>query len=551
MNQGMKALLGKTIKIGMYNVTLKEKIGEGGYAWVFLAEDQQKSVYALKYVKCVDINKFNQFKKEAQFLQALPEHPHIVKIFAVDINEVDMSIKFLFEYAPATCIGMMTDRPLSEQEILIFFHAICDAVAFLHSRNPPILHRDLKPENILVAPNGVPKLCDFGSATTSVLVANDPSEINRIKDDIDNNTTQSYRAPEMIDLYNRIPISTPADVWALGCTLYKLVTRNEMFKPEDTLAILQGRITIPSGCSPAFAQTIQACCQIDPSKRPTAAQIAASVLKARGPNERVTIPPKNSHQHEPTIDNPIFGFFKESFRTITAQGLEKTIIKATYGNDKPPKSKHVRRLLLSAIKEPYSTKVITNYLLGERPWSTDPRVAAKVLYTILMILQDQSNLSAFVPITVKTDEILNRYSQNKIGDTYHTSLIAITQLASIIKIKLMLHAAHPELEGNFVINGRTDEHLKDDIKRYFSSVVTATRAMMENINSMDSFFAEVISLPLLKEMASAGSLMKVLDSSDDMLMQAKDVISRSKRYDYLSSALTIDMDRPPKKIFVS
>lgn len=544
----MKALLGTTVKIGNYTVTLKEKIGEGGYAWVFLAEDQMKTPYAVKYVKCLESNKFKQFKNEATFLQSLPQHPHIVKLYAADVDEHNLSIKFLFEYAPGTCIGMMQERQLTDQEILVFFHAICDAVGFLHSRNPPIIHRDLKPENILISSTGIPKLCDFGSATTSVFIANDTNEINYLKLEIDNNTTMSYRAPEMVDFFRKVPISTPSDVWALGCTLYKLITRQELFKPEDTLAILQGRINIPNGCSPLYQQILQACIQVDPSKRPAAAQLATTLLKARGQTDYVAIPQKNANRNEPTIENPILGFIKETYRSVTSSGLEKTIIKASFLSDKPPKTKHVRRLIIASMKDPQAMKQITQYLVTGRNWNEDPRIAAKVLYLILTLLQIQPNLGAFVPLTVKTDEILKFYSSNKFGDTFHSCLVAIDQLGNIIRIKLMLHAAHPELEGNFYTSGGNDSSLRDDINRYFASVVTSSRAMMDSINSVDSFFAEVLSLPILKELAASGAVLNNLDPSNELLQIAKEIINISKRYDYLSSALSAEWDDLPKKI---
>lgn len=546
----MKSLIGQDVKVGIYTVNIKEKIGEGGYAWVFLAEDRQRNKYALKYVCVADPNKFLQFKKEAQFLQAIPEHKNIVKLFAYEASGQEMSIKFLFEYAPVTAMSILEKRSLTTEEIIIFFHAVCDAVAFLHSQNPPIIHRDVKPENILVSQDGVPKLCDFGSATKTIYRPNIDNMLS-IQADIDANTTQSYRAPEMIDLYAQNPIGPAADVWALGCTLFKLITKHDMYKPEDRLAILQGRVTIPPGCDKMFEKTIRSCLQIEQTKRPQASQIAALFLTARGNEDRILgkTHKASNDSAAPANDFGIFGFVKEAYRSVTTSGIEKIIVKATFGNDKPPKSKHTRRILISAIKDPSSTRTITNYLLSVRPWQSDPRIAAKVLYLVLMVMQYQRDLSAFVPITVKTDAIVNKYVISKLGDSYRGALVAIAQLGSVIRVKLMLHAAHPEIEGNFAINGRADAHLSDDLKRYTLSVCQAGNAMLDGMNSMDSFVTEVLTLPVINEIGAVGALLRTIDPSCHEVITARQVIGRAACNDYLSSAVSSKIDNPPVRRF--
>ncbi|KAK7830953.1 hypothetical protein U0070_018497 [Myodes glareolus] len=131
----------------------------------------------------------------------------------------------------------------TESEVLQIFCNTCEAVARLHQCKTPIIHRDLKVENILLNDAGNYVLCDFGSATNKFL---NPQKdgVNVVEEEIKKYTTLSYRAPEMINLYGGKPITTKADIWALGCFLYKLCFFALPFG-ESQVAICDGSFTIP------------------------------------------------------------------------------------------------------------------------------------------------------------------------------------------------------------------------------------------------------------------------------------------------------------------
>ena len=60
------------------------------------------------------------------------------------------------------------------------------------------------------------KLCDFGSATDQVVQITNAASIVMAEEEIQKNTTLQYRAPEMVDLYQKRPIDERVDIWVRG-----------------------------------------------------------------------------------------------------------------------------------------------------------------------------------------------------------------------------------------------------------------------------------------------------------------------------------------------
>lgn len=191
----------------------------------------------------------------------------------------------------------------NEQEVLTIFCDISEAVSRLHYCQTPIIHRDLKVENILQNDAGNFVLCDFGSATAKVL---NPQQhgVTLVEEEIQKYTTLSYRAPEMIDLYSGKSITTKADIWALGCMLYKLCFFNLPFG-ESTLAIQNGQFSIPdnSKYSKGMHQLIKYMLEPDMDKRPNIWQVCEVVFRLAGKEN----PVQNLHVSFP--NTRYLGFF--------------------------------------------------------------------------------------------------------------------------------------------------------------------------------------------------------------------------------------------------
>lgn len=156
----------------------------------------------------------------------------------------------------------------------------------MHYCNPPVLHRDLKVENILILNADHYKLCDFGSAALSKggYIPTTLHDVQKLEDDIQRHTTLQYRAPEMIDVYQKKPVNEKADIWALGVLLYKLCYYTTPFEEEGQLAILNARYTIPN--SPLFSEGLRrliiSMLQEDQNRRPNIYQVMNAVCQIRG-----------------------------------------------------------------------------------------------------------------------------------------------------------------------------------------------------------------------------------------------------------------------------
>ncbi|XP_036618690.1 BMP-2-inducible protein kinase isoform X3 [Trichosurus vulpecula] len=240
----------RVFAVGRYQVTLEEPLAEGGFSTVFLVRAHGGIRCALKRMYVNNMPDLNICKREITIMKELSGHKNIVGYLDCAINSVSdnvWEVLILMEYCRAGQVVNQMNKRLqtgfTELEVLQIFCDTCEAVARLHQCKTPILHRDLKVENILLNDGGNYVLCDFGSATNKFL---NPQKdgVNVVEEEIKKYTTLSYRAPEMINLYGGKPITTKADIWALGCLLYKLCFFTVPFG-ESQVAICDGSFTIP------------------------------------------------------------------------------------------------------------------------------------------------------------------------------------------------------------------------------------------------------------------------------------------------------------------
>ncbi|XP_054600267.2 AP2-associated protein kinase 1 isoform X2 [Nothobranchius furzeri] len=279
--------IGRAFTVGRHQVTVEEIIAEGGFAIVFLVKTNQGVRCALKRMYVNNEYDLQVCKREIQIMKDLVGHKNIVgyldsSITAMGSRDV-WEVLILMDYCKGgQVVNLMNQRlqtGFTESEVLQIFCDTSDAVSRLHQRKTPIVHRDLKVENILLHDKGHYVLCDFGSATNKF--QNPHTEgVAAVEEEIKKYTTLSYRAPEMVNLYNNKIITTKADIWALGCLLYKLCFFTLPFG-ESQVAICDGSFTIPDNSRYSYDLhcLIRYMLEPDPDKRPDIYQVSFFAFK--------------------------------------------------------------------------------------------------------------------------------------------------------------------------------------------------------------------------------------------------------------------------------
>jgi serine/threonine-protein kinase len=231
---------------------LVRELGSGGMGAVWLAEraDGEYSAHvAIKLVrggfKSPEVER--RFRVERQILADLT-HPNIARLIDGGTGPDGMPY-IVMEYVDGRPItDWARDARLSLDQRLRLFRTVCDAVQ--HAHQSLIVHRDIKPSNILVAPDGVPKLVDFGIAK---MLAPGPGAFQTVS--MVRPMTPWYASPEQI-AGERITAAT--DVYALGLLLFELTTGRHPYGGnratflEVRRRILEETPPLPSAVAEAF-----------------------------------------------------------------------------------------------------------------------------------------------------------------------------------------------------------------------------------------------------------------------------------------------------------
>ena len=220
-------------RIGRYK--LVQKIGEGGWGVVYLAEQEEpvRRRVALKIIKLGMETKsvIARFEAERQAL-AMMDHPNIARVF--DAGATDRGPPyFVMELVRGVRITKYCDQHrLGTGARLDLFVQVCHAIQHAHQKG--IIHGDIKPSNIMIAQQDgvpVPKVIDFGIAKATEARLTDRMLFTSYVQLIG---TPAYMSPEQADV-SGLDIDTRSDIYSLGVLLYELLTGKTPFESAELL----------------------------------------------------------------------------------------------------------------------------------------------------------------------------------------------------------------------------------------------------------------------------------------------------------------------------
>jgi eukaryotic-like serine/threonine-protein kinase len=213
-----------TVFDGRYRIV--RKLGAGGMADVYLAEDQELgrpvAIKILNDRHAADDQFIERFRREAKNAAGL-SHPNIVSIY--DRGTAEGTYYIAMEFLDGRSLKeMIVGRgPAPVKTAIDYARQVLAAVGFAHRNG--IVHRDIKPHNVLVSPEGRLKVTDFGIARSG---ASQMTEVGSIIG------TAQYLSPEQA---RGSPVDQTSDLYSVGVVLYEMLTGQVPFTGDTPLEI--------------------------------------------------------------------------------------------------------------------------------------------------------------------------------------------------------------------------------------------------------------------------------------------------------------------------
>jgi len=266
-------------------------LGRGGMGVVYKARQiALKRLTALKMILAgaqASAEDLARFRREAEAVARL-QHPHIVQIH--EVGEQDGRPFFSLEFVDGGSLAQkLAGTPWPAREAAQLLETIARAMHAAHQGG--IIHRDLKPANVLLTADGQPKITDFGLAKQL------DTDVGQTRSGAIMGTP-SYMAPEQA-LGQGKDIGPAADIYALGATLYELLTGRPPFKAATVLETLRqvahDEPVPPSQLQPKTPRDLETICltclRKEPGKRYASAASLAEDLRRFQAREPITARP--------------------------------------------------------------------------------------------------------------------------------------------------------------------------------------------------------------------------------------------------------------------
>lgn len=262
--------------------------GRGAFGEVWQARDEQMNIeVAVKIYIALDERGIEEFKNEFRVVFGL-SHPNL--LHASYFGQCDHQPYLVMPFCPnsaATLVGRCDETTLWR-----FIHDVTSGLAYLH--NEDIIHHDIKPDNVLIDYRGNFLISDFGISTK---LRTTFQRHSRLQNRVAPGGSMAYMAPELFSLSAEAVKAT--DIWALGATLYEMVTGElPFFGQGGVIQLNGGMLDRPQvNYSDALIDTILECLAKETWNRPKAnelAVLAQDMLYHHSPHQ----PPKTPDPFE-------------------------------------------------------------------------------------------------------------------------------------------------------------------------------------------------------------------------------------------------------------
>ena len=209
--------------------TVERYLGEGAFAEVYRVQHRFLGRQAMKVFKTkgMSFEEIEAMLGEAILLSRIG-HPNIIRVFDANILDIKGATYgfFTMEYIPGGTLDRYwqsyKNNLMPPEDAVSVIKQVCTGLAVAHTENPPIVHRDIKPQNILIGYDRsgmLVRVSDFGLA----------KRVNPMTLMVSAKGTLSFKPPESLKNHD----SCSADIWAIGTTLYLLLTDKLPFPNLD------------------------------------------------------------------------------------------------------------------------------------------------------------------------------------------------------------------------------------------------------------------------------------------------------------------------------
>ncbi|GIW72503.1 MAG: hypothetical protein KatS3mg102_2045 [Planctomycetota bacterium] len=244
-------------------------LGRGSFGTVYLGREldgggREVAIKVLPAGPRVQPEVVARFLREIETLRRL-DHPNLVRIY--DAGEAEECLYLVMEYVRgSTLASLLRGGPLPVERVLAIADQLLAGLAHAHAQG--FVHRDIKPENVLLDEQGRVRLCDFGLVKAVSADAGDG--LTRPGEGLG---SVAYMAPEQVRAAHAA--DARADVYAVGSTLYHMLTGRKPYSGPVTAQLLRDVVSTPPpplrelapGVPAELAAIVERCMAKDPELR--------------------------------------------------------------------------------------------------------------------------------------------------------------------------------------------------------------------------------------------------------------------------------------------